>query len=87
MCVDSVLTLVCSESAAISSYITSKHSLLFSVGGPTGEVHQLMPETGAIEEKLQDILFVPKEALDQEDKSHRALVRFFNRFVLLDTLS
>ncbi|PLW46573.1 hypothetical protein PCANC_06137 [Puccinia coronata f. sp. avenae] len=58
---------------AISSYITSKHSLLFSVGGPTGEVHQLMPETGAIEEKLQEILFVPKEALDQEDKSHRAL--------------
>jgi carboxy-cis,cis-muconate cyclase len=50
--------------------------LLFSVGGPTGEIHRLNPETGAIEEKLQEILFVPKDALENEDKSRKALVSF-----------
>jgi len=58
---------------AVSSYISSKHSLLFSVGGPTGELHQLNPHTGAIQEKLQELLFVPKEALQHEDKSRNAL--------------
>ncbi|KAA1089429.1 hypothetical protein PGT21_017972 [Puccinia graminis f. sp. tritici] len=58
---------------AVSSYITSKYGLLFSVGGPTGEVHQLNPETGAIEEKLHEILFVPKDALVNQDKSRKAL--------------
>ncbi|KAI9610811.1 hypothetical protein KEM48_004700 [Puccinia striiformis f. sp. tritici PST-130] len=58
---------------AVSSYITSKHGLLFSVGGPTGEIHQLNSDTGAIEEKLQELLFVPVEALHSEDKSRKAL--------------
>lgn len=58
---------------AVSSYITSKHSLLFSVGGPTGEIHRLNPDTGAIEQKLQELLFVPNEALRHEDKSRKAL--------------
>jgi len=58
---------------AVSSYISSKYSLLFSVGGPTGELHQLNPHTGAIQEKLQELLFVPKEALQHEDKSRNAL--------------
>ncbi|KNE92283.1 hypothetical protein, variant [Puccinia striiformis f. sp. tritici PST-78] len=60
--------------AAVSSYIPSKHGLLFSVGGPTGEIHQLNQDTGAIEEKLQELLFVvPAEALHNEDKSRKAL--------------
>ncbi|POW15289.1 hypothetical protein PSTT_02256 [Puccinia striiformis] len=58
---------------AVSSYITSKHGLLFSAGGPTGEIHQLNQDTGAIEKKLQELLFVPAEALHNEDKSRKAL--------------
>ncbi|KNZ48897.1 hypothetical protein VP01_533g5 [Puccinia sorghi] len=68
-----------SNTAAVSSYITSKHSLLFSVGGPTGEIHRLNPDTGAIEQKLQELLFVPNEALRHEDKSRKALVQLFSQ--------
>ncbi|KAH9455465.1 hypothetical protein Pst134EA_022927 [Puccinia striiformis f. sp. tritici] len=72
---------------AVSSYIPSKHGLLFSVGGPTGEIHQLNQDTGAIEEKLQELLFVvPAEALHNEDKSRKALVRLLpiNQFISSD---
>ncbi|OAV94709.1 hypothetical protein PTTG_04220 [Puccinia triticina 1-1 BBBD Race 1] len=58
---------------AVSSYISSKHGLLLSVGGPTGEIHSLDPLTGAIGEKRQELLFVARDALENEDKSRKAL--------------
>lgn len=56
-----------------SSYITMNDQILYSVGGPTGEVHRLDKENGSIEEKIQEILFVPQSDVINEDKTRKAL--------------
>ena len=53
---------------AVSSYITSHGSCLYSVGGPTGEVHSLSPLN-----QVQPILYVPLSALPTTDKTRVAL--------------
>ena len=65
--------------AATSSYITlpPPHTHAYSVGGPTGEVHRVDPVTGGLEEKIQQILFVPESELETADKTRKALVRLF----------
>ncbi|KAJ8490031.1 hypothetical protein ONZ45_g13350 [Pleurotus djamor] len=42
-------------------------------GGPTGEVHELDEATGAIGQKIQQLLFVPEKELDKADKTKVAL--------------
>lgn len=51
----------------------SRH--LFSAGGPTGEIHSLDAETGAILEKTQEIVFLKggKKDLAKADKTRKAL--------------
>ncbi|KAH9810294.1 Lactonase, 7-bladed beta-propeller-domain-containing protein [Melampsora americana] len=56
-----------------SSYITMNDQILYSVGGPTGELHHLDKETGLIKEKIQELLFVPQSDLINEDKTRKAL--------------
>lgn len=53
---------------AVSSYITSHTSCLYSVGGPTGEVHSLSPF-----KQIQPILYVPPSDLPTTDKTRVAL--------------
>ena len=62
--------------AATSSYIIlpPPYSRAFSVGGPTGEVHLIDPNTGGFGDQLQQILFVPKNELENADKTRVALV-------------
>ena len=62
--------------AATSSYITlpPPYSRAYSVGGPTGEVHLIDPDTGGFGEKLQQVLFVPESELEATDKTRVALV-------------
>lgn len=63
--------------AATSSYITipPPFTHVYSVGGPTGEVHGVDPVTGGLEEKVQQILFVLESELETADKTRKALVR------------
>ncbi|KAG6908842.1 hypothetical protein DXG01_003008 [Tephrocybe rancida] len=63
------------SAAATSSYITipPPYTHAYSAGGPTGEVHTLDPATGALSEKVQQILFVPEDELDRADKTRVAL--------------
>ncbi|EGG10784.1 uncharacterized protein MELLADRAFT_93461 [Melampsora larici-populina 98AG31] len=56
-----------------SSYITMNDQTLYSVGGPTGELHRLDKDSGLIEEKIQEILFVPPSDLINEDRTRKAL--------------
>ncbi|KAJ3937625.1 MAG: hypothetical protein NXY57DRAFT_980313 [Lentinula lateritia] len=60
---------------AVSSYISFPHPYthLYSMGGPTGEVHLLSPQSGSFLEKVQEILFVPPDKLADADKSRKAL--------------
>ncbi|KAJ3770865.1 hypothetical protein FB446DRAFT_691636 [Lentinula raphanica] len=60
---------------AVSSYITlpPPYTHLYSMGGPTGEVHLLSPQTGSFEEKIQEVPFVPSDKLADADKSRKAL--------------
>ena len=48
---------------------------LYSAGGPTGEMHPLHPETGAILPRAQEYIFLPggEHALPAADKSRAAL--------------
>ncbi|KAJ9476880.1 LOW QUALITY PROTEIN: hypothetical protein PHBOTO_000552 [Pseudozyma hubeiensis] len=48
---------------------------LGSAGGPTGELHALHPETGLIETRLHEIIFLPggETELKTADKSRKAL--------------
>jgi carboxy-cis,cis-muconate cyclase len=65
--------------AAISSYITLTNSHIYSIGGPTGEVHAKPDETSAtgFGEKVQEVLFVPDGELEAWDKTNKALVSLF----------
>lgn len=60
---------------ATSSYLalSPDQSLLYSTGGPTGELHELESQTGAIGRKIQEILFVPAHELATTDKTRVAL--------------
>lgn len=62
--------------AATSSYITvpPPYTHVYSAGGPTGEVHRLDQAIGGLEEKIQQILFVPEGELETADKTRKALV-------------
>ncbi|KAJ3982433.1 hypothetical protein F5890DRAFT_369407 [Lentinula detonsa] len=60
---------------AVSSYITlpPPYTHIYSMGGPTGEVHLRSPQTGSFAEKVQEVLFVPSDRLADADKSRKAL--------------
>ncbi|PPR04196.1 hypothetical protein CVT24_010744 [Panaeolus cyanescens] len=60
---------------ATSSYITipQPYKRAYSVGGPTGEVHDLDPVDGSFGSKLQEVLFVPEDELATADKTRVAL--------------
>ncbi|KAF9474660.1 putative isomerase YbhE [Pholiota conissans] len=60
---------------ATSSYITvpPPYKYAYSMGGPTGEVHHIEPDTGGLEEKVQEILFIPEDELEKADKTRKAL--------------
>ncbi|KAF9447476.1 hypothetical protein P691DRAFT_706754 [Macrolepiota fuliginosa MF-IS2] len=60
---------------ATSSYIDipPPFTHIYSVGGPTGEVHLVDEHLGGFGEKMQEILFVPKEELPHADKTRVAL--------------
>lgn len=75
---------------ATSSYITipPPHDFIYSVGGPTGEVHAFSHSASASEKaksspadslqtlfgpKIQHLLFIPPEELEQADKTRVAL--------------
>ncbi|KAG6892762.1 hypothetical protein C0992_012645, partial [Termitomyces sp. T32_za158] len=61
--------------AATSSYITipPPFTHAYSAGGPTGEVHALDAASGALREKVQQLLFVPPDELERADKTRVAL--------------
>ena len=63
---------------ATSSYIAltppSNGQHIYSMGGPTGEVHVVDPETGGFGQKVQEVLFVEDEELENADKTRKALV-------------
>ncbi|KAG5637299.1 hypothetical protein H0H81_005042 [Sphagnurus paluster] len=63
------------DAAATSSYINipPPYTHEYSAGGPTGEVHVLDPATGAFGEKIQQILVVPEDELENADKGPAAL--------------
>lgn len=48
--------------------------MIYSAGGPTGEVHSLDANTGGFASKLQELLYVEPEELEQADKTRVALV-------------
>ncbi|KAF8656646.1 hypothetical protein AX16_002451 [Volvariella volvacea WC 439] len=60
---------------ATSSYITvpPPYTHMYSMGGPTGEAHFIDRTTGAISDKLQEVLFVPPDQLAKADKTRIAL--------------
>ncbi|KAK4057716.1 hypothetical protein OIO90_001364 [Microbotryomycetes sp. JL221] len=61
--------------SATSSYIqvSSRLPRIYSAGGPTGEVHAIDPETGGFGTKLQQLLYVDQNKLEQADKTRVAL--------------
>ncbi|KAG6871825.1 hypothetical protein C0995_016114 [Termitomyces sp. Mi166 len=61
--------------AATSSYITipPPFTHAYSAGGPTGEVHTIDPVSGALSTKVQQLLFVPEDQLENADKTRAAL--------------
>lgn len=63
-------------SAATSSYIDvpPPFTHIYSVGGPTGEVHLIDEHTGGFGKKAQEILFVPEDELPKADKTRVGLV-------------
>ncbi|KAG5637969.1 hypothetical protein H0H81_002413 [Sphagnurus paluster] len=60
---------------ATSSYINipPPFTHAYSAGGPTGEVHAIEPVTGALKDKVQEILFIPEDELANADKTAVAL--------------
>ncbi|KAL1670899.1 hypothetical protein EV122DRAFT_256866, partial [Schizophyllum commune] len=62
---------------ATSSYIAltppSNGQHIYSMGGATGEVHTVDPETGGFGKKVQEVLFVEDEELEKADKTRKAL--------------
>lgn len=63
---------------ATSSYIAltppNNGQHIYSMGGPTGEVHAVDPKTGGFEQKMQEVLFVEDGELEKADKTRKALV-------------
>ncbi|KAL1698786.1 hypothetical protein EV121DRAFT_217564 [Schizophyllum commune] len=63
---------------ATSSYIAltppGSGQYIYSMGGPTGEVHVVDPETGGFAQKVQEVLFVEDGELEKADKTRKALV-------------
>ncbi|TFK70258.1 hypothetical protein BDN72DRAFT_552384 [Pluteus cervinus] len=59
---------------ATSSYTVIPHPYthIYSMGGPTGEVHEISP-AGAFGSKIQEVLFVPGDQLESADKTRVAL--------------
>ena len=75
--------------AATSSYISlpPPYTHFYSAGGPTGEVHLVDPLTGGFGEKVQQVLFVPENELEEADKTRVALVRvYFDRTIMPNDL-
>ncbi|KAK0488581.1 Lactonase, 7-bladed beta-propeller-domain-containing protein [Armillaria novae-zelandiae] len=58
---------------ATSSYIATLDSHAYSMGGPTGEVHVLDPVSGTWGQKIQEVLFVEPDELEEADKTRKAL--------------
>ncbi|KAF9269820.1 putative isomerase YbhE [Marasmius fiardii PR-910] len=60
---------------ATSSYITlpPPYTHIYSAGGPTGEVHAVDLSHGGFGDKLQQVLFIPENELEQADKTRVAL--------------
>ncbi|KAK1229455.1 hypothetical protein PQX77_007504 [Marasmius sp. AFHP31] len=60
---------------ATSSYVIlpPPYTHIYSAGGPTGEVHAVDPSNGGFGDKLQQVLFVPEDELEQADKTRKAL--------------
>ncbi|KAI9606029.1 hypothetical protein H4Q26_004401 [Puccinia striiformis f. sp. tritici PST-130] len=67
---------------AVSSYITSKHGLLFSAGGPTGEIHQLNQDTGAIERSFKSYCLI--WVCGQRNGSHAIEISSLDEWSQLD---
>ncbi|CAD6923158.1 unnamed protein product [Tilletia controversa] len=66
------------ESFTAPSYGVSPGSAqyLYSAGGPTGEIHHINPQTGALDAKQQERIFLrdnSEEALGKADKTRKAL--------------
>ncbi|KAF9505991.1 hypothetical protein BS47DRAFT_1334019 [Hydnum rufescens UP504] len=57
---------------ATSSYITLTSSGIYSVGGPTGEVHSIDPSTRGFGKQLQALVYTT-EPLEKADKTRKAL--------------
>jgi len=65
--------------AATSGYITAPppYTHVYSVGGPTGEVHAINASSGGLGREIQQMLFVPENDLGQANKTGAALVSVF----------
>ncbi|CAD6966963.1 unnamed protein product [Tilletia controversa] len=66
------------ESFTAPSYGVSPGSAqyLYSAGGPTGEIHRINPQTGELDAKQQELIFLrdnSEEALGKADKTRKAL--------------
>lgn len=62
--------------AATSSYLhlSPKFPVIYSAGGPTGEVHAIDTVTGGFGQKLQEMVYMDKADLAKADKTRVALV-------------
>ena len=59
---------------ATSSYITITDGFIYSIGGPSGEVH-LINADGGFGRRVQELLYVPPKEYALADKSRKAIVR------------
>jgi hypothetical protein len=68
-----------SNTAAVSSYLTVTNTHIYSMGGPTGEIHLAPNATSAtgFGEKIQEMVYVPDGQLEAWDKTNKALVGFW----------
>jgi carboxy-cis,cis-muconate cyclase len=62
----------------MSVYISAPapYPYLYSVGGPTGEVHAINASSGGFGEQVQQLLFVPENELKQPDQTGGAVSIF-----------
>lgn len=65
-----------SFSPSIPVPISGPAEYLYSAGGPTGEIHSLDSQSGALVDKVQEIIFLKggEEELKAADKTRKALV-------------
>lgn len=65
--------------AATAGYISvpPPYTHVYSVGGPTGEVHAINASSGGLGREIQQVLFVPESDLGQANKTATALVSAF----------